>query len=681
MGYRIFVIFLMGTLAAFPRPVDSQTIDRHETFAKAYALYARGQPGDAKGLFEKTLDPKFRLADYSLYYLAAINFTESNWVEARQLLVQLKQEFPQTLWIDAAALLQAKIDIAEKKYDQALETLRQLRAEKVAQRDIADEALFLQAQIQGTVGDPRGAYALYNELRDRSPASRWSTAARKAQATLRESFPDLFAFGTTESLATEADRLVRERQFNDAEVLYKKLLNNASDADARLGYLVKLVNLYLSARKRNEAIPSLQLIAREFPESVEAPKALYQIGQIYWNQHDNTQAFEYFKLILEKYPTSDDVDRARFAAADIHEYFNRRDEAIQLYGDTMKFSSKSQVRDDAAWRLAWLYYRNGDLADAAATFTALANRSNNLPLGAAALYWQARVAEKSGDADSARQLYRRVVNTAVESYYQMLSLRALRRLGEATDEPKMARPSSIQEPDPPMTPDSLFHMARARALSSLSLGTLAVAELDAVRRSIKSGDRLRALLMREYFQSGAYGRALQLANQLPSSSSERDLYRYPLAFWDMIQQKAQERGLDPYLVLALIRQESLFDTRARSPAAAVGLMQLIPPTAARVAKQLGLPAPSQETLFEPAVNLTLGTQYLKDLLQRYSNNWSKAVAAYNAGKAAVDRWEREIVTDDIEEFVERIPYVETRGYVKLVLRNHQIYKRLYDTQK
>jgi soluble lytic murein transglycosylase len=215
----------------------------------------------------------------------------------------------------------------------------------------------------------------------------------------------------------------------------------------------------------------------------------------------------------------------------------------------------------------------------------------------------------------------------------------------------------------------------------LSLRQLAVLELDEVNRRTKSAASVRVLLMRQYFQNGAYGRSLQLANQLPSSRSERDLYRYPLAFWDLIQQKAQDRGLDPYLVLALIRQESLFDTRARSPAAAIGLMQLIPPTAARVAKQLGLAAPSQETLFEPEVNLTLGTQYLKDLLQRYSNNWYKAIAAYNAGEAAVDRWEREIVTDDIEEFVERIPYVETRGYVKLVLRNHQIYKRLYDTQK
>ncbi|HEX6176166.1 MAG TPA: lytic transglycosylase domain-containing protein, partial [Candidatus Binatia bacterium] len=155
-------------------------------------------------------------------------------------------------------------------------------------------------------------------------------------------------------------------------------------------------------------------------------------------------------------------------------------------------------------------------------------------------------------------------------------------------------------------------------------------------------------------------------------------HRYPLAYWEIIQNKAREAELDPYLVVALIRQESLFDTRARSSAAALGLMQLLSTTATRVAKQLGLTPPSTETLFDPELNVTLGTRYLQNLLQRYSNNWFKAIAAYNAGEAAVDRWERDIATEDIEEFVERIPYLETRQYVKLVLRNHRIYKTLYN---
>jgi soluble lytic murein transglycosylase len=339
------------------------------------------------------------------------------------------------------------------------------------------------------------------------------------------------------------------------------------------------------------------------------------------------------------------------------------------------------VRDDANWRLAWLHYRNGDLASAASTFKNLANQSKNGQFSTAALYWQARSSEKLGEVDAVKPLYRRILNSGSESYYEALALQALERLGEPIEQPRSSRPTPVTEADPPVTGEIDFHLSRARELATLSLYPLAVAELDEINAMTKPTGRLRTLLMREYFRSHAYGQSLRLANQAPLSQSERDLYRYPLAFWDLIQEKARERQIDPYLVLALIRQESLFDTRARSPATALGLMQLIPPTAARVARQLGLAAPSQDKLFEADINLTLGTQYLKDLLQRYSNSWHKALAAYNAGEAAVDRWEREIVTEDIEEFVERIPYVETRGYVKLVLRNHRIYKRLYDLKK
>lgn len=682
MRRQFTVLLLTLVLGAFPVSIFGQTSDTNEIFAKAYGLYTKGKTSDAKELFEKITDPKFRLADYSQYYLALINYDLANREQARQILTQLKQRFPQSIWIPGATLLQAKIDIAEKNYGSAEEILRQLRADKSAKREIADEALYLQAQIREAQGDPIRAHALYNTVRDSAPNSRWAAAARKAQVSLRQTFPDLFTFQTIDELAAEADRLARERQTIEAETLYNKLLNNASDAATRLTYLTKLANLFLSTRSRNDAIPTLELIAQDFPESSEAAKALYQIGQIYWNRHENTQALEYFQLILEKYPTSEYVDRARFAAADIHEYFGRRPEAIQLYSDIIKLSPVGQIRDDAAWRLAWLYYRNGDLPSASEAFSTLSKQSGNGPFGTAALYWQARISEKSGENDKARQTYRQITASAPESYYQSLSWRALQRLGDASEEPKWVVASSPQEADdPPIAPELVFHLSRARALGSLSLQHLAITELDELNRAATPSNRMRAFLMREYFKTGGYARSLQLANQLPSSRRDREPYRYPLAFWQLIQQKAQQRGLDPYLVLALIRQESLFDARARSPAAALGLMQLLQPTAARVAKQIGIAVPTPDMLFDPDVNLTLGTQYLKDLLARYSNNRQKAIAAYNAGESAVDRWEKEISTDDIEEFVERIPYVETRGYVKLVLRNQQIYKSLYEIQK
>jgi soluble lytic murein transglycosylase len=297
------------------------------------------------------------------------------------------------------------------------------------------------------------------------------------------------------------------------------------------------------------------------------------------------------------------------------------------------------------------------------------------------LYWQGRSAEKLGDVETAIRIYQQIVDGNEESYYQALAVRALSRQGITVDEAITSPRAPVDKVDPPMSAEMVYHLTRARELASIALHRLAVAEVSEVDRLAKNQSGLRRLVMREYFDNHAYGRSLAIANQLPSAQGDRNLYRFPLAYWEMIQQKAQEQELDPYLVLALIRQESLFDPQARSPAAALGLMQLLPSTASRVAKQIGVAPPSNEQLFQPEVNLVLGTQYLKDLLQRYSDDWFKAIAAYNAGEAAVDRWEKEIPTDDAEEFVERIPYLETRGYVKLVMRNHRIYKLLYDQKK
>ena len=672
------LLAILTLVAGLPHPVSAQGSDAREAFARGYAHYTAGRSADAQESFRAALSDDFYLADYSLYYLGLIAFEEGNWDEVRQRVNELNLRFSQSVWTQAAALLAAKAALREKDYARAGEILTQLRAEKAVKRDISEEALYRQAQTREAQGEMRGAYTLYRELRDRAPTSRWTAEARKAQARLREMHAELFPFHTLESLAEEADRLARERQTGDAEILYKKLLNNAPDGTARLRFLSKLSALYLSVRNRGEAMPLLEQIAREYPQSAEAPRALYQIAQILWNRHDNAGAFDYFKAVIEKYPASAFVDRSKYATGDIHEYFGRKDEAAQAYISVVKQFPKSAVRDEAQWRLAWLYYRAGEMPAAAAAFRTLARQSKNGQFGSAAFYWQARSAERSGQTEEAKSAYRQIWKGGTESYYQALAGRALQRLGEEIEAPKPPRPAAAGDTGAVVDPEVEFHLARARELAALSLHSLAVAELDEIHARTKAAGPLRSLLMREYFQNHAYRSSLGLAIQTPLSRRERDFYLYPLAFWELIQQKAIERDLDPYLILALIRQESLFDQRARSPAAALGLMQLIPPTASRVARQLGLPPPSRDKLFEAEINLTLGTQYLKDLLLRYSNNWQKALAAYNAGEAAVDRWEREIVTDDIEEFVERIPYVETRGYVKLVLRNHRIYKQLYD---
>jgi len=308
-------------------------------------------------------------------------------------------------------------------------------------------------------------------------------------------------------------------------------------------------------RKRNEAIPVLEQIARDYPDSPEAPKALYQIGQVFWNRHDNAQALDYFKRIVERYPTSPYVGRSRYAAADIYESFGRRQEAIDLYTSVTKNFPNSQVHDDATLRLAWLYYRGTELEQSYGMFQNLAAHAKDSAVRSVGLYWQGRSAEKLGDTETAVRIYRQIVGGSEESYYQTLALRGLARAGVPAEEPKISidPTTAAVGVDPPISPGIFYHLSRARELYAISLYRLAVAELNEVDRLSKNDARMRPLLMQEYLKNQAYGRSLSLANQLPSSRNDRNLYRFPLAYWEMIQQKAQERELDPYLILALIR--------------------------------------------------------------------------------------------------------------------------------
>ena len=653
--------------------------DRLELFAKAHALYTAGSLASAKQLFQETLSQRFTLGDYSLYYLSTIVFEEKAWEESRHLTARLAREYPESLWIDAAQLQQAKIDLAEKKLSQARKTLQTLRRKKTVRSEILEEALFLQAQATENAKD---AHDLYQQLREEHPNSRWTAPARREQASLRAKEPESFPSPTVPSLIAEADQLVRERAYSEAERVLKKLLNNSDDPSVRLRLLTKLAGVYLTLRRRNDAVPLLERIARDFPDSPEAPNALYQIGNILWNRHENARALVVFEELTARYPASSVVARAAYAAGDIHDWLSNKEAAIASYNKVRFEFPGNQVRDDATWRLAWLHYRSNELPDAYRMFSLLASEARENTVKTAAHYWQGRSAEKAGDRELAKQIYQDVYDTSPESYYQALAGNALSRLGAPAEEQISEAPARGRNLEPAATtPRMAFHLARARALSSVGLYALAVGEISAVEDLAGNDNGYRLYLAREYFNNRAYRRSLSLAAHLPASDSERDLYRFPLAHWQLIQQIARERELDPYLIVALIRQESLFDARARSPAFALGLMQLLPSTAARVAGRAGMAPPSEEKLFDPELNLTLGSLYLKELLQRYSNNWFKAIAAYNAGEAAVDRWEKEITTNDIEEFVERIPYMETRLYVKLVMRNHRLYKKLYESGK
>src|SRR5262249_33877155 len=165
-----------------------------------------------------------------------------------------------------------------------------------------------------------------------------------------------------------------------------------------------------------------------------------------------------------------------------------------------------------------------------------------------ALYWQARSAEKIGQQEEAKKIYAAIVENDEESFY---AGPAQRRLGTATG-PEARPVTATLSNNPPLSARADFHLSRARALAELSLNSLALAELDAIRNELVD-PASRLTLINEYAHIGAYQRSVTMASQIPLASDAVKLQRYPLAYWDLVQRKAKETGLDPYLILALIR--------------------------------------------------------------------------------------------------------------------------------
>jgi soluble lytic murein transglycosylase len=316
----------------------------------------------------------------------------------------------------------------------------------------------------------------------------------------------------------------------------------------------------------------------------------------------------------------------------------------------------------ARWTLAWMSYRD-KLRDAAERFAEFAASATTDEERAQGLYWQARVTGNTA-------LYRRAAELDALGWYGIL---AKQRLGEL-------HPGDA--PFPPLRMTALAQPSRrlALALQLATLGLLAesAAEADFFVREHPGDEGAAALPV--YESARRYDRSLTLAESLlggRGSRAPRALLdaAYPAAFPGEIGETATRVGVDPYFLLAVMRRESLFKPDARSAAGAVGLLQLLPATARRAATVLGRPPLRDDELTVPATAIDLGAWYLSELLGRFGDP-AVALAAYNAGPRIALPWATAGVGKPIDEWVEDIPYRETRRYVKVVAGSWSAYRLL-----
>ena len=362
---------------------------------------------------------------------------------------------------------------------------------------------------------------------------------------------------------------------------------------------------------------------------------------------------------------------ALFLLADLATDDGRDADARTGFSDVVRRFPTSDLAPVSLFRAATIAYAAGSFDAAARDFDALIAKYPRAADVTAARYWAGRARERNGDRTRATKYWREVIATDPLSYY---ATKSALRLGIAPWKPTQSRGD--------VSPSSALQRVAIRTalLDALGMNTEEGFEYDALASvSTSSPDSLIAAAD-VLAQRGEMSRAMALARRALAASAPRDthLFRlaYPLAFGDVIRAEATARRVDPALAAGLIHQESSFNPRATSRAGAVGLMQVLPSVGAAIAKALRIASYERVLLYQPDVNVRLGMAHLDAMVRQYPRI-EYALAAYNAGGAPVRRWRAKRGTDDPELFVERIPYDETRDYVRILLRNQAMYRALY----
>jgi len=371
-------------------------------------------------------------------------------------------------------------------------------------------------------------------------------------------------------------------------------------------------------------------------DTVAAASALYLLGDLASDASRDLQARRYFLELVRGYPTSTFAPQAMLRAA-----------LIALI--------------------------NGEPQQAARELDAFNTRAPSHSETLGARYWSGRAWKQAGRDTAAVSRWRDVIQRNGASYYAMLSARAL---GEPVWTP-MADTSA--SPARRFADIDSAH-SRARLLEHLGLlDEMRLEDERLLRDASTSVDRILATA-RGFADRGNSSRAIALTRRALDQGAPPNaaVYRlvYPVAQEGVLLAESARSGLDPALVAALIRQESNFTAHATSPVGARGLMQLMPAVGGSIARGLGIAPWDPVLLYQADINVQLGVRHLSAALRKYTQT-GQALAAYNAGDSRVARWRVKAGGDDAEMFVERIPFVETRDYVRIILRNRELYRALY----
>jgi soluble lytic murein transglycosylase len=625
------------------------------------------------------------LDDYADYLTAQVYLQSNQLPAAETVLDSFDQKHPDSIFVNSVPVLEANLFIQEGDPQSALQRLNAHRDEPIAGH--ADYQLAL-AKAELMAGQTAAAEQGFRHVWLGFPLSIEAGVAHSQLASSgvlptlppverRRHADALFAAKRYNDAAEEYRALAADPSIDTAE--HNALLVAAANCDWKLNRLKKsdldklpdtndetgARRMYLLmelARDKDDGDTQRAIVTQmetRFPESPWLAEALYSSGNMYLLRKDYPHAIEYYGELATRFPRSCEPTPSQ---------------------------NCSDYSPSSHWRAGWLNYRLGQYAEAAHLFDQQIHFYAGGKEVPSAIYWRGRIYEdQEHNPALAAEYYRTVIRLYPHYYYATIAADHLRQLGSVTPQPVAELDAMQPEPIPELTddvPDDDPHVVKARLLANAGLNEYIAPEIQAADGSDQWGAFAEAEIYASYGETWRAMRLLKRAipfyTSAPIESIPVAYWRilFPETYWPDIREQAEKNGLDPYMVASLIRQETEFNPGAVSNKSAYGLMQLLPSVGKSMAKEEGIKHFRTDDLLNPETNIRLGTLYLRQTLDRFGGHPEYAFAAYNAGDNRVQDWQSIGSYHGMDEFVESIPFTETREYVQAILRNEEIYRAL-----
>ena len=604
------------------------------------------------------------LADYARFYTGLALMKLERHSEADNVLGELAARKIDGHLPEDAAFLQGEVREARKDYKGALTIYESLITKKLARPQTAWLRLGLAANRAGYPA--RSVEALQRAYYDYP-----STAeADQAGAELDAQDVDIDATLAPKELA-RAETLFQARRWTHARASYLKVRPFVADAD-RERVAIRLAGAEIALGRHREGRDALRPML-DGPLADEAHfhyLAAARGLQLKDEHRDLARAF------VDKFPGSPFADEVLNNLASALIIDDQDDEADAVFREIVERYPAGRFAERAAWKAGWAAYRQGRFIEAQQYFDRGAAQFPRSDYRPSWLYWAGRAATQGGDLETGIARLRLAATDYHNSYYGRLAVARLKETRGATIAPTLQKaPAAVTIPT----------AGRIVSLLSAGLNREALSELQYAQRVWGDSPQLQATIALAHKRLGnvraginamkrAYPQYLAAGGEtLPTEILQ---VIFPVDFWPLLQKYSKQRNLDPFIVAALVAQESNFDPVVRSHANAYGLMQILPSTGRQYARKLGVRPFSTKRLTEAEVNVRLGTQIFADSIRKFGGVHF-ALAAYNAGDSRVARWQRENPGLPQDEFIDDIPFPETQNYVKRILGTAEDYRSLY----